>query len=120
MTRIISIITAMFIVAALSVSALAADKANGAALYKKNCAGCHGATGEGNGPAASSIKPRPANFVSNDYKDSTGKNPKDYSDAELTKIIEDGRKNTSMVAWKKTINPTQTADLVAYIRSLHK
>jgi mono/diheme cytochrome c family protein len=32
-------------VLALSVAALAAD--DGAALYKKKCAGCHGASGEG-------------------------------------------------------------------------
>lgn len=116
MTTTVTVLAAL----AFTSSAFAADKANGAALYKKNCAGCHGATGAGNGPAAGSIKPRPADFVSNTYKDSTGKNPKDYSDAELTAIIENGRKNTSMVAWKKTLDKAQTADVLAYVRSLHQ
>ncbi len=121
MIRIISIVTAIFAVSVFSISAFAAgDKTNGAAIYKKNCLGCHGATGAGNGPAAASLKPKPANFVSNDYKDSLGKNPKDYTDAELTAIIDNGRKNTAMVAWKKTLNPAQAADVLAYIRSLHQ
>lgn len=121
MKKIISmILVSSFVVMASAVSSFAADKTNGAALYKKNCAGCHGATGAGNGPAATSLKPKPANFVDAGYKDSTGKNPKDYTDAELTAIIDNGRKNTAMVAWKKTLNPAQTSDVLAYIRSLRK
>lgn len=93
---------------------------NGATVYKKNCAGCHGNTGEGNGPAASSLKPKPANFVATDYKDSKGKNPRDYTDAEALDIINNGRKGTAMPAWKKQLSAEQINDVLAYIRSLEK
>ncbi len=120
MKKIVSAAALTVAALALSTSALAADVAAGEAIYKKNCAGCHGNTGAGNGPAASSLKPKPANFVAADYKDSTGKNPSEYSDAELSAIVENGRKGTAMPAWKKSLNAAQTADVVAYIRSLHK
>lgn len=35
----------------------------GAAVYAANCASCHGATGLGDGPAASALNPRPANLA---------------------------------------------------------
>jgi mono/diheme cytochrome c family protein len=35
----------------------------GAEVYKANCASCHGPTGYGDGPAASSLNPRPANLA---------------------------------------------------------
>ena len=34
----------------------------GGALYTANCAGCHGNTGGGDGPAAASLDPKPANL----------------------------------------------------------
>jgi len=36
--------------------------AEGDTLYRANCAACHGDTGEGNGPAAASMSPPPANL----------------------------------------------------------
>ena len=122
MKKIIALAT-VTTVAALTVSTMAfaaGDKAAGEAIFKKNCAGCHGNTGEGNGPAASSLKPKPANFVAADYKDSTGKNPADYSDADLEGIIANGRKGTAMPAWKKSLNAQQIGDVLAYVRGLHK
>ena len=38
------------------------DMKRGAALYGGHCAGCHGAEGRGNGPAARGLDPAPSNF----------------------------------------------------------
>lgn len=35
----------------------------GAAVYEKNCASCHGATGAGDGPAGRTLSPPPANLT---------------------------------------------------------
>jgi mono/diheme cytochrome c family protein len=35
----------------------------GAELYARYCASCHGATGRGDGPAAASLAPRPADLT---------------------------------------------------------
>jgi len=40
----------------------APDLKRGAALYAQQCAGCHGAEGRGDGPAAKGLDPAPANF----------------------------------------------------------
>jgi high-affinity iron transporter len=39
------------------------DLAKGAALYKENCAACHGMTGDGMGPDGAKLNPRPIAFV---------------------------------------------------------
>jgi high-affinity iron transporter len=40
----------------------APDLKRGAAVYAQQCAGCHGADGRGDGPAARGLDPAPANF----------------------------------------------------------
>jgi len=40
----------------------APDLGNAAALYQSICAACHGAAGDGNGPQAAALEPRPSNF----------------------------------------------------------
>lgn len=40
----------------------APDLAHGKELFQKNCAGCHGAEGRGNGAAAKDMSPQPTNF----------------------------------------------------------
>jgi high-affinity iron transporter len=39
------------------------DLAKGAALFKDNCSGCHGMTGDGMGPDAAKLNPRPIAFA---------------------------------------------------------
>ena len=39
------------------------DLGRGASLYRENCASCHGATGQGNGPDAVHLDPPPINFT---------------------------------------------------------
>lgn len=43
--------------------AKAPDLARGAALYKEQCASCHGAAGAGDGPAAKTLNPPPVAFT---------------------------------------------------------
>jgi high-affinity iron transporter len=37
---------------------------HGRALYRQNCASCHGSRGAGDGPAGAALDPKPANFLS--------------------------------------------------------
>ncbi len=39
------------------------DLARGARIYSATCAGCHGADGHGDGPAAALLRPRPVDFT---------------------------------------------------------
>ena len=43
------------------------DRSAGQRLYSRNCASCHGVRGEGNGPGAAGLHPRPANLSEHEY-----------------------------------------------------
>ncbi len=113
----ISVITVAFIAAAAIPALAEGDKAKGADLYKKNCAGCHGVGGAGDGSAASSLSPKPASFVNKDAKNSLGMKVSEQTDEELATVISKGRKKTAMPPFKK-LSEQDVKDLVAYIRSL--
>jgi mono/diheme cytochrome c family protein len=39
------------------------EVSRGGQIFQDNCAGCHGSGGEGNGPAAAGLTPRPADLT---------------------------------------------------------
>lgn len=118
MKKIIFLTVIVLFISVTSVTSFASDKVTGELIYKKNCAGCHGRTGEGNGPAAAMLKPKPANFIASDYKDSIGKNLKGYSETELADMIKYGRKGTAMPQWNRLLSHEDISDVLSYIRSL--
>jgi high-affinity iron transporter len=66
------------------------DLEQGKQLFAVTCAGCHGATGAGDGPVAPSLHPRPANFHSSEVMD--GLTP-----FKAFNVIRFGVKGTAMV-----------------------
>jgi len=85
--------------------------ANGQALWPENCAPCHGATGQGDGPTAQSI-PNPIPKLS-DPALSRQAVPSDYFNT-----IKNGRIEKMMPPWKNRLNDQQMADLTAYVLNL--
>jgi high-affinity iron transporter len=88
----------------------AADPAAGKALYAANCTACHGVAGDGKGPAAVALKPRPTDFTQGAYWTSR-------TDAQVTAAIRSGRPGTSMTAFAQ-LSDAELADVVAYLRTL--
>jgi cytochrome c oxidase cbb3-type subunit 2 len=43
------------------------DQDRGIQIYRRNCIGCHGPTGEGDGGGAAGLQPRPANLTEHQY-----------------------------------------------------
>lgn len=84
------------------------DVARGKTLFVRNCAGCHGLQGKGDGYRI--LGPDPANLTA----PSTTKK----SDADLLKTIHDGKPN--MPAWKVYLSEKQSRDVLAYVRTLAK
>jgi len=69
--------------------------AQGKKLYEQNCAPCHGANGDGKGPAGVALKPPPRTF-------NIPLNQWTYSKGDLNKVfdvITKGIPNTAMVKW---------------------
>ncbi len=67
----------------------APDLVRGATLYSENCASCHGATGDGNGPMAKGLDPAPIAFTDRDRA-------RNRSVFGLYQVIEQGLDGTAM------------------------
>jgi mono/diheme cytochrome c family protein len=80
----------------------------GASVYRTNCLNCHGAKGQGDGPVADSLTPRPA--------DLTTEMVQKKSEKELLTIIRDGKPGTSMPSWKGELSDQHMQDVLAYLR----
>lgn len=92
---------AVLALAGLTGIATAADLSSDA-VYKAKCAMCHGANGEGK--AALRTKP---------LKESAAK-----SEADLTKVIENGMPKTSMKGYKGQLTEAQIKSIVSEIKAL--
>lgn len=81
------------------------------ALYDKNCASCHGASGKGDGPAAKVLKPAPPDMSTT---------AKGASEADLTKIIKEGGKavgrSAAMPAYGAKLSDDQIKSLAQLVK----
>lgn len=88
------------------------DPDPGQELYRKNCASCHGLMGdsngqdEGRGPAAATLRPRPANLAQHDY-----------TSRRLAQVLWNGVSGTAMPAWRD-LSPADLAAIAAAVRKL--
>ena len=69
-------------------------------VYTKQCAGCHGTTGDGKGPAGAYLNPPPRDYRNGVFKfTSTPRGSKPRRD-DLRRILKYGAKGTSMPAFR--------------------
>lgn len=92
--------------------ALDGDPAVGQGLYLANCVPCHGVTGDGNGPRAYFVFPKPRDFT-----DSAARAR--FSRPMLYRAIAEGSVGTEMAAWDKVLQPQQIADIAQYLFDAH-
>lgn len=87
---------------------LKGDLKRGGAFYLANCAACHGARGDGAGPRAYFINPKPRNFTENASRTSLNR-------TALFAAVSEGRLRTEMPAWSKVATTQQIADVSEYV-----
>ncbi len=95
--------------------ARAGDANAGKAVYERKCILCHGEKGDGKGPGAERLDPRPRDFTSSLYKIRTTAN-KIPSDQDLFNVITNGMPGTSMPSWA-VLSEKDRWNLVAYLKS---
>ena len=78
----------------------------GRELFVQNCAGCHGATGDGNGPAAVGLLPRPADLRLSRF-----------STEALANSLWNGVAGSAMPAWRD-LPARNIASLIRYVQTL--
>lgn len=107
----------LFFLPTLGLAQTKGDAKAGKAKYAQLCAGCHGATGNGNGPAAAALNPKPKDFA--DCKVMAKE-----SDKNLFKIIKEGGQSVGrspmMPSWKASVKDPDIQNLVAYVRTFCK
>lgn len=87
---------------------LKGDLKRGGAFYLANCATCHGARGDGAGPRAYFINPKPRNFIEPASRAR-------FNRVALFAAVTEGRNGTEMPAWKQVATPQQIADVSEYV-----
>ena len=83
--------------------------AAGAVLYATNCAICHGETGEGDGPVASSLEMPPSDLHASHVQMNT--------DGALFYIISHGKPDTPMPAWDNVLDEDERWNVVNFLRT---
>lgn len=87
---------------------LKGDAAAGGRFYMANCATCHGAKGDGKGPRAYFINPKPRNFVDPAY--SSG-----FNRPSIFAATSVGRLGTEMPAWNKVLSDQEIANVTEFV-----
>jgi high-affinity iron transporter len=88
------------------------DLAEGALIFSQTCASCHGPTGHGDGPAAAALKPKPADFHSDQVMG-------DLTPFKAFNIIRFGVKGTSMASFAM-LDETRRWSLAFYLFTLRQ
>lgn len=113
-TKLLPILTALLLASA----ARAAEPpkktpelvAKGQASFAKYCASCHGPKGEGDGPAAKALKPKPRNLLTDPLTHGA-------TATGVKETLDTGVKGTAMVAFKHLPDEDRWA-LAYYVISL--
>ena len=89
----------------------------GRAVYDQHCAACHGATGDGNGPAAVWLYPRPRDFSAGQFKIKSTPGQALPTDEDLLQSVARGLPGSSMPSFSYLTQQEQR-DVVQYVKSL--
>ncbi|HNB50617.1 MAG TPA: c-type cytochrome [Anaerolineales bacterium] len=101
-----------------SADALPADATLGARVYAERCALCHGPDGQGDGPAAPSMIPRPRDFTLGQYKYKTTPADQPPSDEDLARVIRDGLHASAMPYFGDILSDEEITALVEHLKTL--
>ncbi|MBT5110767.1 MAG: c-type cytochrome [Rhodospirillaceae bacterium] len=94
------------------------DSDKGEAVYQKRCLQCHGAEGDGLGPAAERLNPPPRDFTLGLYKIKSSAFDADLpNDEDLFRMVRDGMPGTAMPGWGDMLSDQDMWDVITYIKS---
>lgn len=86
-------------------------------IYQKRCAHCHGEDGDGEGPAAEFMYPKPRDFTLAVFKYKTTHADVEFpTDADLRKTIKQGLPGTAMPGWRTILNDAEIDALIKKIK----
>lgn len=87
---------------------LVGNASRGEKLYRSTCITCHGAQGDGQGPRAYFINPKPRNFIDPSFRSA-------FNRPAIFSAVADGRRGAEMPAWSKVLTAQQIADVSEFV-----
>jgi cytochrome c oxidase cbb3-type subunit I/II len=106
-------------VSAMTIPTTPALVTQGREVYDEHCIGCHGPKGDGNGPAATFLFPRPRNFTAGVFKFRTTPSGSLPTDGDLYRTITRGVRWTAMPTWHEVPDKDRVA-VIAFIKTLSR
>jgi mono/diheme cytochrome c family protein len=91
-----------------------ADATAGKALYLRECSACHGDRGDGKGPAAAFVDPRPRDFTKKVFKLRTTENGQPPTSADILQTIERGIPGSAMPSFR-FLTEEERRKIAAYV-----
>ncbi|HSE96199.1 MAG TPA: cbb3-type cytochrome c oxidase subunit II [Methylomirabilota bacterium] len=95
------------------------QEARGKAVYARRCVGCHGPSGDGNGPAATFLDPRPRDFRLGVFKFRTTPSGSLPTDGDLYRTLTRGLRYTAMPTWHE-LPEKDRISVISYIKTFSK
>ena len=93
------------------------ELAVGREIYKAACMACHGINGDGNGPSATWLDPKPRDFTKGLFKWRTTAFGAPPTDADLERVIREGVSGSEMVPFGDILSKRSRMAVVQYVRS---
>jgi len=91
----------------------------GKKVYAQHCAQCHGEKGDGQGPGAPQLLPRPRDFTAGKFKLRTTPSGMLPTDDDLKRVVRLGMPYTSMPAWPQ-LRDAEVDGVVQYLKSFYE
>ena len=91
--------------------------AEGRAIYFDRCVYCHGKEGDGSGPAADFLDPRPRDFTVGMFKLRTTYSGELPTDNDLFRAVSRGLPGTAMPRWELTLSAEERWKVVYFIKT---
>jgi mono/diheme cytochrome c family protein len=89
----------------------------GKKVYERRCFFCHGDKGDGNGPVADYLDPRPRDFTLGIYKFRSTASGAIPTDEDLFRTVSRGIPGTAMPSWEPYLSETERWQAVYYIKT---
>jgi DMSO reductase family type II enzyme heme b subunit len=97
--------------------AAAQSTSGGQAIYEQRCAGCHGLTGEGQGPVTERLFVKPRDFTRDEYEIKSTAGDEFPSREDLIRTVAEGMPGSSMPAWRGVLSEAEIGAVVDYVQT---
>lgn len=91
------------------------DLVRGRVVYRDACESCHGREGDGRGPGAAALSPKPRNFVTGAFKFRSTESGERPLLSDVMRTVSTGVRGTWMTAFGPLLSPTDLKAVAGYV-----